>query len=637
MINWFPDYWTPLERERLFSFWRERYFNNTANYSRYCVSQGGFGFFDTVLVFKNLPTTLSEKEKQIKLLEKYEDRKDSLLREFYSNELQVEDKRRIALLLFAEEKGFEFWQAQYLHKYNKDDLPEYIKFAKETIELSEHIYKAALGDLINYDRNCLRLATDPNYDGKEITFREKLLWFSRNGRRLEMEKLIREEIETNPTLKKELTSKYLLLAELNKNNRRPMSLNGDQVTINIGGHYNLENFYSNPIEDQIKEILSYEQFNLDNNAPEILIKSDSYSKDKAKFNRFRKLGYYPKKQIDLHLKKLAQDKLHFKNRLKSGFNMVNGFIEKSVITLKEPKIKSLSDKIAYFNKEEVVDKDSVYYAVQKDLLDSFENDPVYLAKVLEENRGLKNGVQRLIELRKNNRSILDGKDLNGDVELIHFKNEKVVKSKINISKEISRIHNISSTKDKLIHSRDFNSRQIANQSPINMTEQELEDLQKNQNLLKGSVLINDEEFEFLSSYIRQQRINLNSEIEDEESGDGEEDIQIIFEDGNGLFERDAQIKKYTKGMRRSRVFMLFGKPFFKNVVEQVANFKNKAEHIFNHKVSPNIGLETTKQRALDKVTNFEFKKAISSVTKLFALRKDENLELKRNQAPSPFK
>lgn len=637
MINWFPDYWTPLERERLFSFWRERYFNNTANYSRYCVSQGGFGFFDTVLVFKNLPPTLSEKEKQIKLLEKYEDRKDSLLREFYSNELQVEDKRRIALLLFAEEKGFEFWQAQYLHKYNKDDLPEYIKFAKETIELSERIYKAALGDLINYDRNCLRLATDPNYDGKEITFREKLLWFSRNGRRLEMEKLIREEIETNPTLKKELTSKYLLLAELNKNNRRPMSLNGDQVTINIGGHYNLENFYSNPIEDQIKEILNYEQFTLDNDAPEILIKSDSLSKDKAKFNRFRKLGYYPKKQIDLHLKKLAQDKLHFKNRLKSGFNMVNGFIEKSVITLKEPKINSLSDKIAYFNKEEVVDKDSVYYAVQKDLLDSFENDPVYLAKVLEENRGLKDGVQRLIELRKNNRSILDGNDLNGDVELIHFKNEKVVKSKINISKEISRIRNISSTKDKLIHSRDFNSRQIANQSPINMTEQELEDLQRNQNLLKGSVLINDEEFEFLSSYIRQQRINLNSEIEDEESGEGDEDIQIIFEDGNGLFERDAQIKKYTKGMRRSRVFMLFGKPFFKNVVEQVANFKNKAEHIFNHKVSPNIGLGTTKQRALDKVTNFEFKKAISSVTKLFALRKEENLELKRNQAPSPFK
>ena len=637
MINWFPDYWTPLERERLFSFWRERYYNNTANYSRYCVSQGGYGFFDTVLVFKNLPPTLSEKEKQVKLLERYEDRKDALLREFYSNELQVEDKRRIALLLFAEEKGFEFWQAQYLHKYNKDDLPEYIKFAKETVDLSERIYKAALGDLINYDRNCLRLATDPNYDGKEITFREKLLWFSRNGRRLEMEKLIREEIETNPTLKKELTSKYLLLAELNKNNRRPMSLNGDQVTINIGGHYNLENFYSNPIEDQIKEILNYEQFNLGNDAPEILIKSDSHSKDKAKFNRFRKLGYYPKKQIDLHLKKLAQDKLHFKNRLKSGFNMVNGFIEKSVITLKEPKINSLSDKLTYFNKDDVVDKDSVYYAVQKDLLDSFENDPVYLAKVLEENRGLKDGVQRLIELRKNNRSILDGNDLNGDVELIHFKNEKVVKSKINISKEISRIHNISSTKDKLIHSRDFNSRQIANQSPINMTEQELEDLQKNQNLLKGSVLINDEEFEFLSSYIRQQRINLNSEIEDEESGDGEEDIQIIFEDGNGLFERDAQIKKYTKGMRRSRVFMLFGKPFFKNVVEQVANFKNKAEHIFNHKVSPNIGLETTKKRALDKVTNFEFKKAISSVTKLFALRKEENLELKRNQAPSPFK
>ena len=84
MINWFPDYWTPLERERLFSFWRERYYNNTANYSRYCVSQGGYGFFDTVLVFKNLPPTLSEKEKQVKLLERYEDRKDALLREFYS-------------------------------------------------------------------------------------------------------------------------------------------------------------------------------------------------------------------------------------------------------------------------------------------------------------------------------------------------------------------------------------------------------------------------------------------------------------------------------------------------------------------------------------------------------------------------
>ena len=637
MINWFPDYWTPLERERLFSFWRERYYNNTANYSRYCVSQGGYGFFDTVLVFRNLPPTLSEKDKQVKLLEQYEDRKDSLLREFYSNELQVEDKRRIALLLFAEEKGFEFWQAHYLHKYNKDDLPEYIKFAKETIELSERIYKAALGELINYDRDCLRLATDPNYDEKEITFREKLLWFSRNGRRLEMEKLVREEIETNPKLKSDLTSKYLLLAELNKNTRRPMSINGDQVTINIGGHYNLENFYNNPIEEQIKEILSYEQFNLGNNVPEILIKSDSHSKDKAKFNRFRKLGYYPKKQVELHLKKLAQDKLHFKTRLKSGFNMVNGFIEKSVITLKEPKINSLSDKLSYFNKEEVIDKDSVYYAVQKDLLESFENDPVYLAKILEENRGLKDGVQRLIELRKNNRSILDGNDLNGDVELIHFKNEKVVRSKINLSKEISKIHNISSTKDKLIHSRDFNSRQIANQSPINMTEQELEDLQRHQNLLKGSVLINDEEFEFLSAYIRQQRINLNSEIEDEESGDGEGNIQIIFEDGNKLFERDAQIKKYTKGMRRSRVFMLFGKPFFKNVVEQVASFKNKAEHIFNHKVSPNIGLETTKQRALDKVTNFEFKKAISSVAKLFALRKEENLELKRNQAPSPFK
>lgn len=643
-IDWYPNFWTPLEKERLFLFWRERYSLYERRLSYYCDSQGGIGFFDSVLEYQKLDSSLSEQEKQVKLINAFNTRKDNLLKEFYLVESQIEDKKRLALLLFAEEKGFEFWQTQLLFNFNKDDIPEFIKIGRESIELNERLYKAALSALIEYDRENLSLLTAPNEEIHGSSFRERVLWFSRKGRKLEYQKLINEELESNFELKKRILSKYLMISQLSELDSDIGFYNG-RVSVDLNEKAGLELFFKEPIEKQLKEILGFEQANFAKRSyvPDILLSAESKNGEKLKFQRFRLISFYPQKLIDQHLKKRKNDEANNKQRLKTGYNLVNGLVERGVLTLKEPKITTLHDKIEYFNKGKnhdhlKVDPNSHYYAVHKDILEVLENDPTYLSKVLDENNELIQNVKRLIERRRNNAKILETQDLDkiSYINLTKGVVEDITRGKeIDVKAELNKVDKLERMRSKLIHSRDFNKRRISEQQPINMTMSELDELKENQEFLRNSVLINEEELDTLSTYLQTYHLNTPKDLDDSDSESGDGDIKIMFEEDNGvLFERDAHIKKYTKKIKRKKGFFNFKGNLFDSIKQGISEFKQLAENVFEVKQKPALGLESKQHKTINKVTTFEFKNVVKSVKSLFELKKEQKLQ---HNAPTPFK
>lgn len=183
-LDWYPDFWTKEEKDNLFNFWRERYFDNVVYLSPTRDVCGGNGFFDALLLSltnsseRNVTDVLHPVNKAYKI------RKENLIQQKTIS--QEADRKRIQLLLVAEEKSLEFWQVKNIYGPQPKD-PDYLSnFYQSYIEKYEYLYKDALSQLIEYDKEHSHPLADPNRDiyTKPVTVFEYKKWLSRKGREL---------------------------------------------------------------------------------------------------------------------------------------------------------------------------------------------------------------------------------------------------------------------------------------------------------------------------------------------------------------------------------------------------------------------------------------------------------------------
>lgn len=178
-INWYPDYWTVIEKNKLFDFWRSRYCKNRIQFSPNNENCGGIGFFDAS--YESLKYPIKNRYKNVK--EEYLNRKNFLLNEFNSSTLQ--DKERLMLLIEAEEKAFEYFKAKMVLKPIEDDIPSILKQSIWLIDDKERIFKEAFSNLIEYDRKFISPLSFPERSliDNPISISESYYWLIRDERK----------------------------------------------------------------------------------------------------------------------------------------------------------------------------------------------------------------------------------------------------------------------------------------------------------------------------------------------------------------------------------------------------------------------------------------------------------------------
>lgn len=178
-INWFPEYWNFIEKTKLFDFWRNRYCKNKIYFSPNKENCGGVGFYDASyesLKFDN------DKYRYEKVEKEYLKRREFLFKEL--EESQAQDKKRLVLLIEAEEKAFDYWKAKIILKPIEDDVPEILKQSIWLIDEKERIFKEALSYLIEYDRKHLSPLTYPerSLSNEPLSISESYHWLIRENR-----------------------------------------------------------------------------------------------------------------------------------------------------------------------------------------------------------------------------------------------------------------------------------------------------------------------------------------------------------------------------------------------------------------------------------------------------------------------
>lgn len=178
-INWFPEYWNFIEKTKLFDFWRNRYCKNKIYFSPNKENCGGVGFYDASyesLKFDN------DKYRYEKVEKEYLERREFLFKEL--EESQTQDKKRLVLLIEAEEKAFDYWKAKIILKPIEDDVPEILKQSIWLIDEKERVFKETLSYLIEYDRKHLSPLTYPerSLSNEPLSISESYHWLIRENR-----------------------------------------------------------------------------------------------------------------------------------------------------------------------------------------------------------------------------------------------------------------------------------------------------------------------------------------------------------------------------------------------------------------------------------------------------------------------
>lgn len=178
-INWFPEYWNFIEKTKLFDFWRNRYCKNKIYFSPNKENCGGVGFYDASyesLKFDN------DKYRYEKVEKEYLERRKFLFKEL--EESQAQDKKRLVLLIEAEEKAFDYWKAKIILKPIEDDVPEILKQSIWLIDEKERVFKETLSYLIEYDRKHLSPLTYPerSLSNEPLSISESYHWLIRENR-----------------------------------------------------------------------------------------------------------------------------------------------------------------------------------------------------------------------------------------------------------------------------------------------------------------------------------------------------------------------------------------------------------------------------------------------------------------------
>lgn len=182
IVDWYPDYWNQQEKEELFTFWRSKYHYNKVKMALSSENSGGDGFFDAELVsFANISErSVVDELHPVNIF--FENRKKELTAEI--NNCQEEDQFRIALLMQAEKTGYDYWQYKNIYNINTS-YPNYVKqIIQNKIENLLALFKDALAQLIEYDRENYHPLTDPDRDLEKLppSVFEYRRWLTRGNR-----------------------------------------------------------------------------------------------------------------------------------------------------------------------------------------------------------------------------------------------------------------------------------------------------------------------------------------------------------------------------------------------------------------------------------------------------------------------
>lgn len=172
-INWYPEYWTFIEKNKLFDYWRSRYAKHQLMFSPSQLSIP-VDFFDASYEF--LKTNSSEETEREWLIHKG-------IMTARLKEANNEDKCRLQLQLFAEVKAYEYWEAKVVLRPIEEDEVGILKDTLWLINERERSFKEAFAQLIEYDRKYLSPLTDPEreFAKSPINISEAYHWLVRNN------------------------------------------------------------------------------------------------------------------------------------------------------------------------------------------------------------------------------------------------------------------------------------------------------------------------------------------------------------------------------------------------------------------------------------------------------------------------
>lgn len=182
-VNWYPDKWNIIEKNKLFDFWRNRYCKNKIVFSPSNDTFGGIGFYDAS--YESLK--FDEKHRHKQVVEEYNQRKRFLLKELENSKPQ--DQKRLKILIDVEEKAFDYWEAKIILKPIEEDIPSILNQSIWLIDEKERIFKEAFSYLLEYDRTYYSPLTFPDrkMEDNPLNISESYVWLTRVERFLSKE------------------------------------------------------------------------------------------------------------------------------------------------------------------------------------------------------------------------------------------------------------------------------------------------------------------------------------------------------------------------------------------------------------------------------------------------------------------
>ena len=171
-VNWYPDKWNIIEKNKLFDFWRNRYCKNKIVFSPSNDTFGGIGFYDAS--YESLK--FDEKHRHKQVVEEYNQRKRFLLKELENSKPQ--DQKRLKILIDVEEKAFDYWEAKIILKPIEEDIPSILNQSIWLIDEKERIFKEAFSYLLEYDRTYYSPLTFPDrkMEDNPLNISESYVW-----------------------------------------------------------------------------------------------------------------------------------------------------------------------------------------------------------------------------------------------------------------------------------------------------------------------------------------------------------------------------------------------------------------------------------------------------------------------------
>lgn len=572
-IDWYPDYWVKEEKEELFNFWRERYFNNAVYLSPSKDVCGGVGLFDAFLFSlhhkseRNVSDELHPVNKSFKL------RQESLIKQKTIS--QEADRKRLQLLMIAEKSGLEWWQNKIIYQLTGKE-PDYLEeIYNAYVESFELIYKDSLAQLIEYDREYGNPLSDPNrnLEKQPISLLEYRRWLSRKGRLLlestpddiyikkEWKKVTHSEVQHIIPLGTSFVPDYLLQSQA-----RRMSSD-----VNKGLLRNKSGCLVSDINNKKKSRPTM---------PLILSRIGDLADRIYNFKNIQDDARPDIEKVEIELDIINEDKYSLSNPppLPEGnpylFN--NGELFAGIQSDDEYSVEEESNSTEY--SEETI-----------------EEDPNQVLNILHVSNEIRAMVDRIEKENKTEEEecILQEEDSENAInELFEMSNSEELREPDVEEKEIVVPYKL--------------------EIPAVIVIDKTEDDEEDSNTGKAAGKAGGEEPEWMK--------NRNFDGSNTKSL-GEFDPSQMFKPGQ--FERDqklneivSQWKFVDKNKEKQDKEQTEEQDFWNSATQKVTDFKGKAVSLWKRKIAPTLGLETAERRAISKIKNQELRHLQKMIQKM---------------------